>query len=234
MSTAFERMIVFENESFIVMDKPAGWLSVAGRGAKESHCLLHYMTEVRGVQFWPVHRLDQPVSGLLVYAKTAAAHRLANTWFEGQVIGKRYEALTEGEKFPVVGTPFHWKNKLLRGKKRAYEHEIGKLALTDAIFSSEQAIGGLVAGHWILLPKTGRSHQLRFQLFKAGFPIWGDNLYGAKNPVEGGGILLRSTQLDFSAIPGERLGIAEHLETFGIVDWLTRKGSEKTPGPAQT
>lgn len=205
---------MFENDAFIVMDKPAGWLSVAGRGAKPTDCLLHHMTQARGTQFWPVHRLDQPVSGLILYAKNAAAHRLGNSWFEGRHVGKTYEAWSEGVEFPKTGATFTWSHKILRGKKRAYEHAIGKVAITHAQFLGET--NGV--GRWELKPETGRSHQLRFQLSKAGFPICGDALYGAKTPQPEGTIQLRACRLDFSKVEGDRAGLPTALEVTGIAE----------------
>ena len=214
------KIIRFENEDFIVVDKPAGWLSVAGRDSR-SHCLLHHLSQWRKCQFWPIHRLDQPVGGLILYGKNRGAHRIANQWFENRSIRKVYEALSDGHDFPAPGSRFKWQHTLLRGKKRAYERPFGKLAETEGVFTGVRQVGERNLGVWTLHPKTGRAHQLRFQLSKAGFPIWGDRLYGSCHEFENQCIALRAVELDFSRVKGARLGLPQELRVEGIWEWIT-------------
>ena len=114
--------IIFENENFSVFDKPAGWLTIPARFKEDKRPCL----SAKGL--FTVHRLDEEVSGLVIFAKSAAAHRIANLWFEEHTIQKFYEAYTEGEmeKSKKNPTRYNWHMKLLRGKKRAYESECGK------------------------------------------------------------------------------------------------------------
>ena len=85
---------LFENENWLVVDKPAGWLTVPGRNAEETPVLGHVLEKTKGMVLWPCHRLDREVSGLVLFAKKPEAHRLANGWFENHKIQKIYEAWT--------------------------------------------------------------------------------------------------------------------------------------------
>lgn len=188
-------MVFFENEHFLAADKPSGWLSVPSRqGAADPRpCLGVELAKAKG-RLWPVHRLDEEVSGLVLFARHAEAHRVANAWFEGRQVHKRYEAWTEGQPPPsaVVGTAqvaskvgavdawLRWESTLLRGKRRAYESPAGKPSVTLVRWLRTIALGGAQAQVWELEPLTGRGHQLRYELAKHGCPIVGDALYGAK------------------------------------------------------
>ena len=75
---------IFENEALIVVDKPVNWLTTPAREADDPRpCLGRRLQDELGFRIFPVHRLDFEVSGLVLFAKTAAAHRLAQAWFEG-------------------------------------------------------------------------------------------------------------------------------------------------------
>jgi len=182
-----------------VVDKPAGILSVPSRlGVADSRRVLGLELERQlGVRLWPVHRLDEEVSGAILFALSGPAHQAANSWFEQRLVEKTYEALSLSDGGVKEGELFNWNCKLARGKKRAYMHDIiGKESWTEG------RLMGPVGGHffWKLYPKTGRSHQLRFEMSRHLAPIVGDLLYGGPSWVKPG-IALRSVQLDFSQIP---------------------------------
>ena len=194
-------MYVFENEFFCVVDKPSGWLTVPSRqGAKDlRRCLLIEICREKKIkQLWPVHRLDFEVSGLVLFAKNPEAHRAANHWFEDRFVQKTYEALTSGETTMKPGASIEWTSKILRGKKRAYESEHGKQAITKATFVEKKPFKDKEYLFWNLNPLTGRAHQLRFHLVKAGFPILGDKLYGSTDELAENVIALRAVHLDFT------------------------------------
>lgn len=199
--------IVFENEHFVVIDKPSGVLSVPGRfGDKDPRPVAGLLLQEQlKTQIFPVHRLDYEVSGLLLFAKTKQAHAVANSWFENKKIKKVYSALTEGvpsldSKKIEVGDRFQWKCKILRGKKRSYESPHGKLSLTIAEFVGVETYENIQALRWRLEPVTGRSHQLRYDLSRHGFPIIGDILYGSHHPLDQEKILLASVELIFPSL----------------------------------
>ncbi|MBI3543616.1 MAG: RNA pseudouridine synthase, partial [Deltaproteobacteria bacterium] len=166
--------VIFENENFVVVDKPAGWLSVPGRsaGADPRPCLSHEL-RARWAGALPVHRLDGEVSGVILFALGADAHRAGNAWFEGRLVKKRYLALTEGAPPPDPREAKLWECRLARGKKRAFEAPHGKPAVTRALWLRQR--NELDAQEWLLEPLTGRSHQLRYEPFRHGHPILGDS-----------------------------------------------------------
>lgn len=190
--------VIFENPRFIAVDKPGGVLTVPGReGENDTRLCLSSQLSCAGGRVWPIHRLDFEVSGLVLFAKDAEAHRAANGWFESRDIKKLYVALTTGAPDPgwTPGAQFEWKSNLLRGKKRAYESPHGKPSVTIATWM------GIELGQqskWHLEPLTGRSHQLRYELSHHGFPIVGDKLYGSTLSFGENVIALRSIRLDFS------------------------------------
>lgn len=189
--------ILFQNENFVALEKPAGWLTTPARtGAADPRPVLGLeLQKFLGMQIFPVHRLDFEVSGLVLFALNAKAHSEANSLFEGKKVQKIYQALTENKNptVPKVGETFEWKSRILRGKKRAYESPHGKPSLTLAQFIGESD-GRL---KWELKPVTGRSHQLRFDLSRHGYPIVGDVLYGAQKTANENKIELRSLSLEF-------------------------------------
>lgn len=211
--------IVFENTHFVVCDKPSGVLSTPSRFEEDDPrlCLGTALQQQLGIQIYPVHRLDFEVSGLVMYAKTAEAHRKANAWFETKQVQKTYRALTTGQDYshipeqvknprtPITltaGMTFEWKSRILRGKRRAYESPQGKDTLTLVTYLGETSKG---FHEWDLHPVTGRSHQLRFDLSRHGFPIVGDKLYGSTskwNPDNS--IALRSYAIDFAKAAGAK------------------------------
>jgi tRNA pseudouridine32 synthase / 23S rRNA pseudouridine746 synthase len=201
---------VFKNDHWLVADKPAGWLTTPSRTGSEDPrpCLGKVLERDLGRQIFPVHRLDFEVSGLVLFALSAEAHRLANGWFEKHLVEKTYHALSRGpvpEEFTVVQT---WRSKLVRGKKRAFIAGHGLEAITEA-----RVLEGMDSGRalWELKPKTGRSHQLRFEMAHHGYPILGDILYGGAPWIEAG-IGLRAVALHFGSIAeGERLELPKDL-----------------------
>ena len=93
--------VVFENENFIVCDKPPGVLSVPDRlGAKsERLCLGTEIERQKNIRIFPVHRLDFEVSGLIIYAKNKNAHKMSQEWFLKKQITKKYQALSFTQDF---------------------------------------------------------------------------------------------------------------------------------------
>lgn len=208
--------ILFQNENFILLDKAALVLTTPSReGAVDPRpCLGTTLQEQLGQQIFPVHRLDYEVSGIVLFAKNPKAHVAANAWFEHKQVFKTYLALSEGPGFehipaqvknprvllnPAIGEGFLWKSRLLRGKKRSYEHASGKPSETKAVY---RGLWPETKWHqWELHPLTGRPHQLRYELSAHGFPILGDVLYGAKESHLNPGIALRAVKIDFSKVP---------------------------------
>ncbi len=207
---------LFENVHVVVVDKPAGWLSVPSRiGADDARpCVGRVLEKVLATRLWPVHRLDVEVGGLLVFAKDAAAHRLLCGGFESHSVQKTYLAWTCGDlpHDASWASPSRWQALLLRGKKRAYVHPAGKESVT--LVSPLHRVGDKTL--WRLCPQTGRPHQLRVELARRQNPILGDVLYGSTKPWTDG-IALRAVELDLSALQGrEQLALPAVLSLVNL------------------
>ena len=195
--------VIFENEFFIVVDKAPNVLSVPSRLGKEDQriCLGHLLEEDLKIQIYPVHRLDFEVQVLIIYAKTALAGKAGNAWFEKKSIQKIYSAiskpLSDGPHEFSINQKLTWECILERGKKRAFEAAHGKKSQTNACLKLIDELGFF---HWELEPVTGRSHQLRYELFRHHHPIVGDQLYGSDVPWKDDGIALRSYKIDFKNV----------------------------------
>jgi len=184
--------LVLETKDFFCVDKFPETLSVPSRQGLDDKRLvvgLELQTYFDRPLF-PVHRLDYEVSGLLLFAKNKAAHRISQKWFSDHLVLKTYEAsgvfnqqlkaIFPDIKFEDVldiENCSEWKCFLEKGKRRAFMHPKGKLSLTKVKWCSRQIIDNISVDTFHLSPVTGRSHQLRFEMFRHQFPIIGDDLY---------------------------------------------------------
>jgi tRNA pseudouridine32 synthase/23S rRNA pseudouridine746 synthase len=210
--------IAFENARLVAIDKPAGWLSVPSRmGEQDARKVAGLELErALGTRLFPIHRLDFDVSGLLLFAKDAEAHRAGNEAFEKRLVRKTYQAYSGPGVAPVVGTQT-WRSLLVRGKKRSFEAPHGAEAVTEAEWLGELRIEESIVWHWRLSPHTGRAHQLRVHLAAHAAPILGDALYGSKAVWTRGGIALRALELDARGAPKLlELGLPERLSVPGF------------------
>jgi len=199
--------IVFQNQYFIALDKAPGQLAVPARSSEDPRPVLGLLLEQHlGKSIFPVHRLDAEVSGLILYALDKDSHREANRVFEERRVQKTYQAFSKGGDFAEAASGT-WKAQILRGKKRAFESPVGKSAITD--YEIKKKYGSIY--EWRLRPKTGRSHQLRWELYRHESPIIGDDLYGSNETWSFGGIALRSLSLKFEEEFTNRWALPEHL-----------------------
>lgn len=165
--------IIHADDALIAVDKPAGLLSVPGRGADKADCALS-----RAQQDYPgaltVHRLDMATSGLLLLARGKETQRALSGLFERGDVAKRYIADVWGAPSPPSGEidlPLitDWPNRPLQ----KVDHETGKPSRT--LYETMSASGS--TARVSLTPLTGRSHQLRLHLAAIGHPILGDEFY---------------------------------------------------------
>ena len=143
-----------------------------------------------------MHRLDRPVWGLVVFAKTSKALTRLNAMFRDGDVHKTYWAITKKRDIAPEGTLTHW---LVRNEKQnksyAYDHEVPK--------AKKAVLRYRVAAHtdnYMLLEVTlltGRHHQIRCQLAAMGCPIKGDLKYGAPRSNPDGSISLLSHKVEF-------------------------------------
>src|SRR5688500_13416188 len=89
---------IAKTSDWLVVDKPAGWLTIPGRdpGASESVLSAWAERELGGEKAWVVHRIDRETSGLVLFARNAEAHRTANEWFERHRVKKLYHLIAQG------------------------------------------------------------------------------------------------------------------------------------------
>lgn len=188
--------VLHVDDHLIVIDKPAGLLSVPGRGPDKQDCVA-----ARVAQQWPdalvVHRLDQATSGLLLMARGRAAQRALSSAFEHGGVDKRYIAVVHGQVVGEAGSvelPLgaDWPNR----PRQHVDVAGGKPALTHWRAMARDAASDTT--RLVLTPATGRTHQLRVHLLAIGHPIVGDRLYGdpAREPASDR-MLLHASELRF-------------------------------------
>jgi 23S rRNA-/tRNA-specific pseudouridylate synthase len=227
--------VLFVNQHLVAAFKPPGVLTVPSRTGVDDPraCFGRQLEAALALRLWPVHRLDFEVDGVVLFAKHGNAHRIANAAFEARRVDKRYEALTEAAAvLPALPVDLAWESLLVRGKRRSFEAPHGKPARTRARalrlvpaadrFAPGQDKAPKTLVHFALAPETGRPHQLRVHLARAGFPVAGDVLYGACCPLAiPHAIALRSVSLAFID-PGDRaaLGLEDGvvLRAPGLLD----------------
>lgn len=159
----------------LAFDKPAGLLTIPGRDLLAPS--LWRLAEVTiGARLWAVHRLDRETSGVVIFARTAVAHRALSMAFEQRLVQKRYLARVAPRPPSATAELLHRLVPARRGFMRlARDGEGGQLAQTRYRVLAVSANEALVE----LLPLTGRTHQLRLQLASMGSPIVGEPHYRA-------------------------------------------------------
>ena len=167
--------IVHVDAALVVVDKPAGLLSVPGRGDEKQDCVA---SRVRALfaDALTVHRLDMATSGLMLLARGTAVQRQMSTAFAQRQVRKRYLAVVAGEVTADEGEidlPLQpdWPNRPLQQVDPAH----GKPSLTRYRVLSRDTASS--TSRLELEPVTGRTHQLRVHLLAIGHPILGDRLY---------------------------------------------------------
>ncbi len=167
--------VIHRDSHLLLVDKPAGLLSVPGRGAHMADCLLARV-QAAFPEALLVHRLDLDTSGVMVFALTRAAQRHLGLQFERRHVRKVYVARVRGhvvEKTGTVALPLivDWPNR----PRQKVDFDAGKPAETTWRVVRREAD----ATRLRLFPKTGRSHQLRVHMKEIGHPILGDPLYAS-------------------------------------------------------
>ncbi|MBY6002576.1 RluA family pseudouridine synthase [Salipiger bermudensis] len=183
--------ILHEDSDLLVVDKPAGLLSVPGKGPELADCLI-----ARLERAFPtvrlVHRLDRDTSGVMVFALTAHAQRHLGQQFETRKTRKTYIARVAGRLEPKTGSVdlpliVDWPNRPLQ--KVCFD--TGKPALTEYKVTKSDDSESRVRLH----PLTGRSHQLRVHMLALGHPIIGDPLYAPETAAQYPRMMLHAEEL---------------------------------------
>lgn len=195
---------LFVDDSLLVVDKPAGLLSVPGRGEDKADCLASRI-QARFADALIVHRLDMSTSGLLLLARGEEMHRQLSRLFRERLVDKRYIAVIDGRleaEAGEVALPLicDWPNR----PRQKVDFEIGKRSLTKFRRLAYDPDSNTTRVE--LEPITGRSHQLRVHMAELGHPILGDDLYGGSAEGKAERLLLHAMDLAFvHPLSGEAL-----------------------------
>ncbi len=195
--------VLYADEHLIAVDKPAGQLVIPGRGARE-RTALDEAQEAYG-RLWVVHRLDRGTSGVVLFPRTAEAHRTLNLAFDRREVAKRYLALVRGappreSRIEVPIAPAR------RGRMRPgrpgdpkAKQAASVVRLLEA-YDSRPPLPLLALVE--VLPETGRTHQIRIHLAWAGMPLAVDPDYGERAPLldAAGAVLLARTPLHAASL----------------------------------
>ena len=192
--------ILHDDHQVVLVNKPAGLLSVPGKGAHLADCLIARLARVFPTVLL-VHRLDRDTSGVMIFALTPLAQRHLSWQFEERVPKKTYLARVWGrmeQAEGVVDLPLciDWPNRPLQ----KVDHQNGRPALTEW-----QALKrGDDESRVRLMPRTGRSHQLRVHMLALGHPILGDPFYATGPAREHPRLMLHAERLEFRHPDGGR------------------------------
>ena len=186
--------MLHEDESIIVLNKPAGLLVHPAKGHQSGTLVnalaWHFQNRSGGelskvgqdhARPGIVHRLDRHTSGVMVAAKNETAHWRLVKQFEERTVGKRYLAVVHGRPEPaaeLIDTPLgpHPRQRLLQAVRH---DELGKPAISIYRTLEQYEEHALVEVEL----KTGRTHQIRVHLSHRGYPLLGDDLYGGKRSL---------------------------------------------------
>lgn len=201
---ALSNAIVFEDNHLIAVNKQSGWLVQGDKTGDISlvDALKEYIKikyhKPGAVFLGSIHRLDRPVTGLVLFAKTSKALERMNIIFRDRLVKKKYVAVVIGKPKEVSGILEHIlvKNSSTN-TVRAYpaEKQIaeGKLARLYYRLLATSGRFSMVE----IMPETGRPHQIRVQMATMQCPIMGDLKYGADLPLQDKSIALHALSLDF-------------------------------------
>jgi len=192
--------ILHQDHQILVVDKPAGLLSVPGKGAHLADCLLARV-QAAFPEALLVHRLDRDTSGVMLFALTPAAQRHLGLQFEKRQVRKTYVARVWGRLEPRTGTvdlplAVDWPNR----PRQKVDRENGRQAVTDWKVLRHENDATRVR----LMPKTGRSHQLRVHMKELGHPILGDPFYATGDALNAPRLMLHAEELRFRHPDGGR------------------------------
>jgi len=198
--------ILFEDPDVIVLNKPEGLASISENDPKIES--LHSILENKlAIKIFPVHRLDKEVSGVIIFAKNARAHKMLNNQFEKRLINKFYITLVHGQVPNDSGTI----NKPIR------EFGSGRMGVDERKGKPSETRYRILERYsnytsLELNPSSGRRHQLRVHLYFIGFPIVGDLRYGDKTLQQKyPRLMLHASKIEFELPSGKNITVTADL-----------------------
>jgi len=196
--------VLFENEDYLVLDKPAG-LVVHGVHGSSSPTVVDFLLEhvptIKKIGDDPirpgiVHRLDKDASGVMVVAKTQIMFDTLKRQFKLRRVKKQYLILVYGIPSKLSGEITFSLSRARHSPRIVAHSNTGRHALTQYWVEKQFGRYALIR----VEPHTGRTHQIRVHFFAFGYPIVGDTIYIAKNiknKIEGSRLMLHATLLGF-------------------------------------
>lgn len=200
MNTPFE--IIYEDNHLLALNKSSGTLVQGDETGDKplvemaKDYIKQKLQKPGAVFLGVVHRLDRPVSGVVVFARTSKALSRMNELFRSRETKKMYWAVTDHKPLQAEGTLVHW---LLKDEKKnkttSFSRETPEALKSELTFK----LLGSQSGMFLLeiQPLTGRSHQIRAQLSSMGCPILGDLKYGSQYLTGDSSIALHARSLQF-------------------------------------
>lgn len=214
--------VIYEDNHYIAISKRAGDIvQVDGTGDKSledmvNTYLTHKYQKPNGAFVGVIHRLDRPVSGMILFAKTSKGLDRMNRLFHDRKVVKTYLAVVRNRPPQTADILKNW---LLRDRKKmvtkAYDREVKGSNFAQLDYE----VLGTLDGYYLLKisPLTGRTHQIRCQLAYMGCPIVGDNKYGYPRGSLRRTICLHSRSLEFiHPIKNEKTTLTAKLPADGF------------------
>lgn len=185
--------ILYEDSWLVAINKPANILSVPAKNPNKANCYQHILKRCPSARV--VHRLDEPTSGILLFALDTETEKKLHQQFRQQQIKKEYLAVVQGILKPTEGrinVPLKsdWPNR----PKQKICWQTGKRSLTKWIVIRHDKTSTRLK----LIPHSGRTHQLRLHMQYIGHPIIGDLLYNPQSSIhQHQRLLLHAKRLTF-------------------------------------
>jgi 23S rRNA pseudouridine955/2504/2580 synthase len=203
----FESMILYEDDEFVIINKPAGLASQLGSKLITS-------VDIMAKEFNPelrlVHRLDKDTSGLTILAKSLASSRYMLFLFQSKMVTKKYIAVVSGILTPGSLTIDYPLRKAK--EKTVVDFDCGKKAITEIEIAKRTKNGGTLVK---AVPVTGRTHQIRVHLAAIDCPILGDVKYGGQRYKS---LCLHSSEISFKSMNGKKIcvtaALPEHIDVL--------------------
>lgn len=199
--------ILWEDASLVAVNKPAGLRTIPD-GYDRTLPYLGGLLEARYGKVWTVHRLDKDTSGVILFARSAEAHRALNEQFEQRKTHKEYHTIVVGEpewNEITISLPLRVDGD--RKHRTVIDHQSGKPAETDArVLQNLPGLTLLAA-----LPHSGYTHQIRAHLAAIGLPLLADPLYKSLKPETEA---MRSAREMARRLPIQRTALHAYQITF--------------------